>query len=85
MIFGRSWGSALVLAYSETHPEHVSGMVIRGVFTGTAAELEHIYGNNGARRYSRSASQVPVSPVQDSTWPLIDCPSADTVPVQVSW
>ncbi|MBU0616259.1 MAG: alpha/beta fold hydrolase, partial [Planctomycetes bacterium] len=29
LVFGGSWGSALALAYAETHPEHVSGMVIR--------------------------------------------------------
>jgi proline iminopeptidase len=51
LVFGGSWGSTLALTYAEAHPEHVSGMVLRGIFTGTAAELEHIYGNDGLRRY----------------------------------
>ena len=38
LIFGGSWGSTLALAYAETHPERVSGMVLRGVFTASEAE-----------------------------------------------
>ncbi|MDW9427568.1 alpha/beta fold hydrolase, partial [Yersinia enterocolitica] len=33
LIFGGSWGSTLALAYGETHPERVSEMVLRGIFT----------------------------------------------------
>ena len=29
LVFGGSWGSALALAYAETYPQHVSGMVLR--------------------------------------------------------
>lgn len=42
-IFGGSWGSTLGLAYAETYPENVSALVIRGVFTGTKAEIDHFY------------------------------------------
>ena len=44
MVFGGSWGSTLALAYAETHPEQVSGMVLRGVWTGTREETENGYG-----------------------------------------
>lgn len=34
LIFGGSWGSLLGLAYAETHPEHVSGLILRGISLG---------------------------------------------------
>lgn len=32
LVFGGSWGSTLALAYAETHPERVRGLVLRGIF-----------------------------------------------------
>lgn len=43
LVFGGSWGSALALAYAETHPERVSEMVVRGIFTLRRAELLWYY------------------------------------------
>lgn len=43
ILFGGSWGSTLALAYGETYPENVSGMILRGIFTSTNAELDHYY------------------------------------------
>jgi proline iminopeptidase len=43
MVFGGSWGSTLALAYSETHPERVSEIVLRGIFTLRRAELLWYY------------------------------------------
>ena len=40
MIVGGSWGSTLALAYAETHPNRVSGLVLRAIFLGTAAEIQ---------------------------------------------
>jgi proline iminopeptidase len=40
LVFGGSWGSTLALAYAETHPERVSELVLRGIFTLRRAELE---------------------------------------------
>jgi proline iminopeptidase len=31
-VFGGSWGSTLALAYSQTHPERVTELVLRGIF-----------------------------------------------------
>lgn len=48
-VFGGSWGSALALAYAQTHPESVSELVLRGIFTLRRAELEWFYeGGAGA-------------------------------------
>ena len=33
-VFGGSWGSALALAYAETHPERVEALVVRGIYLG---------------------------------------------------
>lgn len=43
ILFGGSWGSTLALAYAETYPENVSGIILRGVFTATKEEIDHFY------------------------------------------
>lgn len=47
LVFGGSWGSALALAYAQTHPERVSELVLRGIFTLRRSELDWYY-NDGA-------------------------------------
>ncbi len=42
VIVGGSWGSTLALAYAIAHPERVTAMVLRGIFTSTQAEIDHI-------------------------------------------
>ena len=42
-VFGGSWGSTLALAYAETHPERVTELVLRGIFTLRRAELLWFY------------------------------------------
>lgn len=43
LVFGGSWGSTLALAYAETHPDHVSEIVLRGIFALRRAELLWYY------------------------------------------
>lgn len=43
LVLGGSWGSTLALAYSERHPERVSELIVRGVYTLTPAELNWYY------------------------------------------
>ncbi len=43
LVFGGSWGSTLALAYAQTHPERVSELVVRGIYTLTKAELDWYY------------------------------------------
>jgi proline iminopeptidase len=40
MIVGGSWGATLALAYAQTHPDRVTGIVLRATFLGTRQELE---------------------------------------------
>ncbi|GLU47648.1 prolyl aminopeptidase [Nocardiopsis ansamitocini] len=42
-VFGGSWGSALALAYAEQHPERVSEIIVRGIFTLRNEELRWFY------------------------------------------
>ncbi len=49
LLFGGSWGSTLSLAYAIAHPGRVAGMVLRGVFLGSAAEVEWYV--SGIRRF----------------------------------
>ncbi|MGV8984793.1 MAG: prolyl aminopeptidase [Cypionkella sp.] len=44
LVVGGSWGATLALAYAQTHPERVSGLVLRAVFLGTAVELDWAFG-----------------------------------------
>jgi proline iminopeptidase len=45
LVFGGSWGSTLALAYSQTHPERVTEIVLRGIFLVRRWELEWFYQN----------------------------------------
>jgi proline iminopeptidase len=43
MVFGGSWGSTLALAYAQEHPERVTELVLRGIFTLRRSELLWYY------------------------------------------
>jgi proline iminopeptidase len=43
LVFGGSWGSTLSLAYAETHPERVRGLVLRGIFLCRPQEIRWFY------------------------------------------
>jgi proline iminopeptidase len=43
LLFGGSWGSTLALAYAQTHPERVSGLILRGIFLCRDQEIEWFY------------------------------------------
>src|SRR5712671_176257 len=46
LVFGGSWGSTLALAYAETHPERVRGLVLRGIFLCRQKEIRWFYQNS---------------------------------------
>ncbi len=43
LVFGGSWGSTLGLAYAQTHPHHVSEIVLRGIFLLRKKEIDWFY------------------------------------------
>ena len=42
-VVGGSWGSTLALAYAETHPERVTELIVRGIFTLRKSEIRWFY------------------------------------------
>lgn len=50
-VFGGSWGSTLALAYAETHPDRVTELVVRGIFTLRRSELEWFYQGGASHVY----------------------------------
>jgi proline iminopeptidase len=72
ILLGGSWGATLAVAYAEAHPEHVSGIILRGVYLATKAEMDSFYGIDsdpgaGAAAFfpevsAKLWSQVPAMP-----------------------
>lgn len=50
-VFGGSWGSTLSLAYAETHPEKVKGLVLRGIFLLRKSEIDWFYQHGASELY----------------------------------
>nr|MBV6629118.1 prolyl aminopeptidase [Oceanococcus sp. HetDA_MAG_MS8] len=51
LVFGGSWGSTLALSYAQAHPERVSGLILRGIFTLRRRELTWFYQEGASRLY----------------------------------
>ena len=51
LVCGGSWGSTLALAYAETHPDKVTELVLRGIFTLRLVELDWFYEGGAAAIY----------------------------------
>lgn len=64
LLFGGSWGATLALAYAQAHPDHVTGLILRGVFLGTRSELDWFYGGGAARFFPDlwAQFQEPIPP-----------------------
>jgi proline iminopeptidase len=43
VVFGGSWGSTLALAYAESYPERVKGLIVRGIFLSRKEELDWFF------------------------------------------
>lgn len=50
-VFGGSWGSTLALAYSQSHSDKVTGMVLRGIFLLRKKEIDWFYEGGAAAIY----------------------------------
>ncbi|NVJ97727.1 MAG: prolyl aminopeptidase [Alphaproteobacteria bacterium] len=63
LLFGGSWGSTLSLLYAQAHPQHVKGLILRGIFLSRQRELDWFY-QDGTRSifpeaWARFADMVP--------------------------
>jgi proline iminopeptidase len=71
LVVGGSWGATLALAYAETHPDRVSGIVLRATFLGTRAELEGAFNDVLPRFYpDLSDDFVTLLPAEERSTPL---------------
>ena len=65
LVFGGSWGSSLALAYAQTHPERVTELVLRGIFTLRRWELEWYYQHGASLlfpdKWERFVAPIPVA------------------------
>jgi len=43
LVFGGSWGSTLALAYAQTYPAMVTGLILRGIFLARQKEFDWFY------------------------------------------
>ena len=43
LVFGGSWGSTLALAYAESYPHRVAGLILRGIFLCRPEEIHWFY------------------------------------------
>ncbi|MGB2336134.1 MAG: prolyl aminopeptidase [Alcanivorax sp.] len=58
MVFGGSWGATLALAYLAAFPQHITGMVLRGIFLCRHQDLDWLYTEAGATRMFPQAWQA---------------------------
>lgn len=62
LVFGGSWGSTLSLAYAQAHPQRCLGLVLRGIWLASEAEINWwLYGvrNFFPREWEAFAGHVP--------------------------
>lgn len=64
LVFGGSWGSTLALAYAQTYPEHVSELVVRGIFTVRKEEVQWYYQEGASWQFPDKWEQfiAPIPP-----------------------
>lgn len=62
MVFGGSWGSTLALAYSQTHPDRCTGLILRGIFLLRPQEIRWFY-QEGAHALFPDAWESYLAPI----------------------
>ena len=54
VVFGGSWGSTLALAYAQSYPERVLGLILRGIFLGRDEDVDWFFNGQAARVFPES-------------------------------
>lgn len=72
MLFGGSWGSTLALAYAQTHPERVTEMVLRGIFTFAQDEMDWFYRSGTRAFFPESYEEFRAAIPMDSSIDIVD-------------
>ena len=50
LVFGGSWGATLGLYYAQHFSQHVTGLILRGVFLARTQDIDWVYSENGAAK-----------------------------------
>ena len=66
LVLGGSWGSTLALAYAQAHPDRVRSLLLRGVFTFCADEVEYLFVDGGTAGQNPDAWDRYVAHVVDA-------------------
>jgi proline iminopeptidase len=70
LVFGGSWGSTLALAYAQTHPDAVTALVMRGIFTLRRLELDWYYRRGASyffpEKWQAFVRDLPADAVDDT-------------------
>ncbi len=86
VVVGGSWGATLALAYAERHPDRVTALVLRGVFTCTRPEIDHFY-HGGTEPFFPDAYadlRAAIPHPESKDWPrqLLDLTTSDDAAVR---
>ncbi len=65
VVFGGSWGSTLSLAYAQTHPDRVRGLILRGIFLLRDKEVKWFY-QDGASYIYPDAWEYYLAPIPEN-------------------
>ena len=63
VVFGGGWGATLSLAYAEAHPDHVLGLILRGIFLGRQQDIDWFY-EAGASRFFPDHWEDFIAPIK---------------------
>ncbi len=65
VVFGGSWGSTLGLLYAQTHPDSVSGLILRGIFLARDKDVQWFY-QKGASKLFPDYWEKFIKPIPES-------------------
>lgn len=70
-LFGTSWGSTLALTYALSHPNHLLGLMLRGLFLASQEELDWFYTTGARRLYPKEHEEwLQALPKEERLYPL---------------
>ena len=67
LVLGGSWGSTLALAYAEAHPERVSQLLLRGIFTFLPDEVDTLFQDGRAANHYPDEWQAYVDHIRTTS------------------
>ena len=66
-VFGGSWGSTLALAYAQSHPQRVSELLLRGIFTLRKSEVQWLYQFGASEVFPEAFARFR-APIPQAEW-----------------